>query len=591
MSAMSNSVKPIALENVLDPRLECMGYAQNQLKFGVQKSAEYSNWIQQQCNSYSTSGLQWNFNVEETVILDRRVLAECQYKITFTGTAPAGQPLLLGGRDAPRAYPLSTITNSLKATLNGGSTEVQLSDAIQALLHYNNEFETTQYDLSMTPARLDNFQSYADGANSNANPLADYQNSAYELGRGAFQLDSIVNPVCVDGITPVQAVVYFTVTEPLFVSPFLYSADQLDAGLIGVKNMAVSFSFNSGNLSRIWSHAGGAGVVFTQPPLVEIGPNATAPPKLHLNKLTPPLVDIGKVPKDIIYEYNKTDVYVNDLNQSLASGATATFVNNAIQLSTVPKCIYIYASLPPAYRDYTTTDTFFRVNNISLQYLNVSGQFSSMQERDLYQLCLKNGLKMNWNEFHGMSQNLSTGGNVPLCGAVLKIDADDLAIPSNLASGVNVNSQLSYSISLTNVSAQAKNIQLTTVVIYDGLITITEGQMITQVGVVSQQDVLETRMNGSWVAKKTWGSLVGGSFWDKIKSFGRSVISGVKQVLPVVAPAVKALVPESRPVLTALGMGYSEDMMGAGLMGGRKGKGLVGGRKMSRAEMARMLEN
>ena len=597
--ATTNSIRQLKLENALDPRLEFLSYTQDKLKWAIFKGSTNNNYVQQQANSYSGSGVNWSFNTQsEAVAIDRRMYAEVQFKITFTGTSPVGQPLLNSNHDAPRAYPLASITNSLKATINGSSIEIQYADALQAMLRYNTEYEQTQYDLSGTPDFLDNYQSYADGVASANNPLADYANSGYKRGRGAFRIDSIVNPVG-DGVNATTSVVYFTVIEPLLLSPFLYRSEKLEAGLIGVRNMTVQYSFLAGQLERIWSHdATNPGVNITSV-LTEIGANAgTSNPKLHVLYLSPPVLDSSMVPSNIVYDYVKTDSYVNDMNTSLPAGASQSFVNNAIQLSTVPKAIYIYACLPNSQKTYATTDTFFRINSISLQYLNTSGQLSSASTFDLYQLSVKNGCKLTWEEWQGQTNNLSTGATVGLCGGVLKIDTEDLAIPDNVASGMNLASQLAYTLNITNVSGAAKSVQLVTVLVYEGLMNIStqDGNMITQIGVIDTRDVLETRMSGAWVPYNKKLDLVGGSFWGKLKSFGRDVLEGVKSVLPVARDVYK-MVKGSGGAMAA---GMDEyDMEGAALAGRmgkkmlkapKKGGALAGGQVLSRRDMARMLE-
>lgn len=560
MSVVTNSIKPLDLENVLDPRLNAMKYSQDKLKWGIFKGCENQNWVTQNANSYSTSGTVWNFNTQsENVLIDRRIYVKHQFKMSFTGTSPIGQPLLNDEFDAPRAFPLASVTNSLKVTINGTSVEMQYADALQAMLRYNADFELMNYDLSGTPNTLDNYQNYADGAGSVRNCLSNYFNGSYTLGRGSFQLDApFTNPVSVDGVTPTTSTVLFTVVEPLLVSPMLYSCKDLQSGLLGVKNMGVSFNFKAGQLSKIWSHGVNPGVTITST-LVEIGAGVTETPQLLINYLNPPLIDIGLQPKDIVYQYYKTDTYVNDMNDSLAPNATKTYSNNSIQLSTVPKRIYIYASIPHSEQSYLTTDTFFKINSLSLQYLNVSGQFSTMTIYDLYHLCVKNGLKMNWVDFNGVTQRYSTGTQVGLCGAVLCIDVEDLAIPSNLASGVNVNSQLSFQLNITNINQTTElNVQLTTVLVYDGMATIADGGMITQVGVINQYDVVNTRQAGKWIDYKSARSVYGGDFFSKLASLGQTALSGAKSACNLAKTA---------------GLGLAGEMVwGNALVGGAKAK-------------------
>ena len=528
--AMSNSIKPLELENILDPRLEAMKYSQDKLKWGIFKGCENQNYVPQQANSYSTSGIVWNFNTQsENVLIDRRMYAKVQFQITFTGTSPIGQPLLNDEIDAPRAFPLASVTQSLKVTINGSSVEMQYDDALQALLRYNADMNLFDYDLSQTPNYLDIYQNYVDGQGAVRNPLSTIFNSAGKMGRGAFHYDLLTNPVSVDGTTPTTSIVQFTVIEPLLVSPMLYNAGDLQSALLGVKNFGVSFNFKAGKLQRIWSHGANAGVNITSVS-VQMGSGVTTTPTLLVNYLNPPLIDMGLQPKEISYQYYKTDVYVNDMNATLAPNTSSTFNNNAIQLSTVPKSIYIYACLPNNSKDYNTTDTFFKINSLSLQYLNVSGQFSTMTVNDLYNMCVKNGLKQNFVEFYGLTQQFN-GTVTGLTGAILRIDIEDLAIPSNLASGVNVNSQLSYSINITNVNqTQSKAVQLVTVLVYDGICTVTNGSMISQIGIIDQYDVVQTREKGNWVEHKSAQSLYGGDFFSKIKSLGKSAHKGLKNV-------------------------------------------------------------
>ena len=533
--AMTNSSRPIKCTNLLDPRLESLEPAQKQMTWGIFKGCEGQNAVQQQANSYSTAGITWNFNTQsENVLIDRRMYARCQFQMTFVGTAPIGQPLLNTESDAPRFLPLASVTQSLKVTINGSSVESQYADALTGLLRYNLDDHLKEVDLSMSPSTQDKYQRYVAGVGSVRNPLSNYQNSGQDTGRGAFQLDSIVNPVSPDAaVTPITAVILFTVTEPLLLSPMLYKSGDLQSGLIGVRNMGVQYNFASGQLARIWSRSPSAGVNLTSV-TAAIGAGTTAPPSLLVNYLTPPLSSQGSIPRQVNYQYYKSETFVNDMNVNLVPGASQTFNNNAIQLSTVPKCIYIWASRQNSTKTHLTSDTFFKINSLSLNYLNVSGQFSSMTLQDLYQMCVKNGCELSWIEWSGRTNSIG-GGPVGvgisdgLVGSVLKLDVSDLHIPSNVASGMNVNSQLSYSVNVENCNRlDTIGVQLTTVIVYDGLMTIESGSMATQVGVISEADVVETRADRNnfipWGAAR---SIYGGSIFGQMGHLARVAKRGL----------------------------------------------------------------
>ena len=541
----TNSVRPISLKNVIDPRLECLEFAQKEMEWGVFKGCEGQNTVQQQANSYSTSGVSWNFNSQsENVIISRNIYARVQFLMTFTGVAPIGAKLLNSESDAPRCLPLASITNSLKVTINGSSIETQYADALNGMLRYNLTDHCKETDLSMSPSCQDKYQRYIDGVGSVRNPLSNYQNSGKDTGRGAFSFDAITNPASADPAVPITATVLFTVTEPLLISPMKYKASELASGFIGVQNMAVNFNFSAGQLERVWSQSPSAGVTINSA-ICSIGAGTTQPPSLLVNYLTPPLLSQSQIPKQVNYQYYKCETYINDMNTTLASNTSQTFTNNAIQLSTVPKCIYIWASRPNSTKSYLTTDTFFRINSLSLNYLNVSGQFSSMSIQDLYSMCVKNGCNLSWTEWSGRAITIgdSVGpglGSIDgMVGSCIKIDISDLHIPSNVASGMNVNSQLSFSVNVENINQNdTLGVQLSTVLIYDSLMTISNNSMATQVGVISERDVVETRKDrDNYVDYKSAQNIYGGDLFSKLGHFasmgkrGLDAVCGVKDMM------------------------------------------------------------
>jgi hypothetical protein len=574
--AETNSQKPLKLTNVVDPRLDCLDFVQKDNMWGVFKGCEGSNSVAQQANSYSTSGITFNFNTQsENVIVDRRMYCRAQFQMTFVGTAPLGQPLLNTESDALRCLPLASVTQSLKVTINGSSVESQYSDALQAIMRYNLPEEMKNLDLSMSPCAQDKYQRYQDGVGSVRNSLSSYQNSGAEIGRGAFELDFITNPLSPDAaVTPITAVVRFTVTEPLLISPMCYSSQKLEAGLIGVKNVGVQFNFSAGQLTRVWSRSPVAGVTITSATCA-IGAGTTTPPSLLVNYLTPPLISQSQIPRSVNYQYYKSEVFVNDMNSTLASNATQRFTNNAIQLSAVPRCIYIYASMPNSDKTYMTTDTFHALSNLSLNYLNVSGQFSSMTIQDLYQMCVKNGCNLSWLEWSGRTRSIGEAqggisGTDGMTGSVIKLDVSDLHIPSNVASGMNVNSQLSFSVDVTNINQAGTvlGVQLVTTIVYDGLMTIQNGSMATQVGIISQSDVTSVRADRSnYMDFNSAASMIGGSMFGKLGHFA----SKASKVLDAVCGAKAA-------------MGGKEHH-GGELVNSKH----AGGRAMSRSELKKRL--
>jgi hypothetical protein len=532
----TNSLREIEIENILDPRLECMSYAQRNQKWGVIKQTESQTFVNTNASSYSQSGVTWNLNTQGlNTLIDRKFYVQMQFLVTFTGTAPIGATLLSDETIAPRAFPLMAISNNVNVTINGTAVGTQYNDAMHALLRYQNDYKLSNYDLSMTPSTLDNFQNYADAVGSVRNPLSSYVNGSYTLGRGSFKLDNLVNPISVSAVTPIVATMLFTVTEPLFISPLLYAASDPESGFINVQNLSVQLTFDAAQLARVVSYTPAVGIAVSSV-VASVGQNTTAPPQLLINYLNPPVVDVGLVPKFATYQYDQVEVYVNNMNQTLASNNSQTFTNNAIQLSTVPKAIYIYACIPNSAKTHLTSDTFFGINSISLQYLNSAGQLSTMNRQELYSMCVKNGLTgMSYPEWAGLTQNYAANTVVGLTGSVLKITPEDLNIPTNLASGVNYQSQLIYNLNVTNINQlSTQGVQIVTVVITDGLLSINPSNTVTQIGIIDETDVIKVRQTGKWVTLKHAQSMYGGNLFGKIKSYGKDLIGKVSKVCDAV---------------------------------------------------------
>lgn len=564
-TAKTNSLKQLDLVNTLDPRLKCLEYSQEKLEYGVVKGASYSNFQQQKANSYSQSGISFNFNTQgSSTMIDRRVYCQCQFQVSFKGTPSAGTKLLNDDLHAPRAYPLANVTENLTVTINGTSVSSSYADALQALLRYNTNYDLENYDLSGTPTFLDNFENYQDGFQTVRNPLGTYANSGYkQTGRGSFKMDSVVNPEG-NGTDEVTAVVRFTVVEPILLSPMSYSSQHLDSALIGVNNLAVQYNFS--NLERVWSYVDGSDIITDVS--VQIGSGVTEIPQLLVNYLNTPLVDEAKIPKTVVYDYFQLDTFQNDQNVTMSAGQTSTFTNNSIQLSVIPRSIWIYCAVPRGTKTAEDTDSFFKINSISLQYLNVSGQFSSATINDLYNMSVKNGLKMSFQEFSGSTN--SYFGDVPLCGSVIRIDSSDLALGSNLASGVPANSQLQFTINVTNQSNSSRPVSIYTVVGNEGLMSILENTMMTQVSVLSQEDVLNAREKGEFRDEDLHQSIYGGSFLGRVRNVLKKFSREAKRLgLDKIAKEEAKRLIENK-------------MMG---------KGLVGGQQMTRKQLKEMMSD
>jgi len=140
-------------------------------------------------------------------------------------------------------------------------------------------------------------------------------------------------------------------------------------------------------------------------------------------------------------------------------------------------------------------------------------------------------------------------------------------------------------------------------VVSEGSWIIINNTSVQQTGVISRQNVLDSR-NAPIIPYDMIHSVYGGNFWTGLKDVGSKIFKGVRKALPV----IKEVAQVAATVLPLLGLGddeYYEDeecyeqggvyvggrKKRAGVMvGGRKKGGvLVGGKRISRAELKKRL--
>lgn len=196
------------------------------------------------------------------IIVDRKLQMKLPVRLTIQGEAPVGQRLIQTGFDAFRAFPISSVNNTMAVSLNNTSVSINMSDVIHALTRYNTGEKIRDREYSTTPCMLDQYQNYADGATSNRNPLGTYGDMYPEMGRGGFPYTAITNPVGLGiGGGAVTAIIEADLTEYLYLSPFVFGHGD-KAGFIGIQNMDFNFTFAS-DLTRMWCHDNSSGSILS----------------------------------------------------------------------------------------------------------------------------------------------------------------------------------------------------------------------------------------------------------------------------------------------------------------------------------------
>jgi hypothetical protein len=215
-----------------------------------------------------------------------------------------------------------------------------------------------------------------------------------------------------------------------------------------------------------------------------------------------------------------------------------------IQLPAIPKRVIVFARQQDPDLTYSSSDVFAGITNLNVKFEVRDGRLASANQQQLYNMSVKNGLKMSWPEFSKYK------------GSVVAFDFPrDIGLEPVQAPGLmgSFNFQITNA-TITNLSNSSKTFALYMVIIDEGLVTLEAGRCLTQVGVLTPKDILNvdrsSRISQNELNPKS--NLYGGDFWGTLKSFIPDAVS----LLPI--PGSSLLSRGARAIL------------GNGLSGGRQ---------------------
>ncbi len=607
---MSLSQDPMSTIRVIDPRVD---YSDIRNEFAVISGSSSNTWVAYTTSSFSDNILTFScpppspsIVVAPTVYLAADVLLEFSAAAGATGLGPSSL-VLNDDRDAFRAYPISSITSTLTVSINNASTSINLSDIIHALLRYNTDHNTQEYDYSACPKMEAYVQEYRQAVNTVRNSLSSFSDNSYETTCGSHPYTQVVNNLLVDGTA--TASVRSTIVEPIFISPFVFGKNsQFKRGFIGVTQ--INMQFTLADRRRMWSHVDPIGVSDYSFSMTSGQRLFQSNPALLFEYLTPKLLE--PIPSSIAYDFNQVTRYVTATSGDIPAMTDFTITSNNIQFGTICKRLYIYARPSNAYlaaneNIMTTTDNFASLKQISCTWNNVTGILSGATPHQLWQLSAKNGCELSFPEWCG-SAPLSAGsifnpGMVydfitpvspdqgatgatyyPLVGSVLALDfgvdiaMNDLEAPSSI-----MNSMFSLTATFTNLRTSSVPYELYIVAINNGTWTISNLSSYSKVGVLSKEDILNSQTS-PMIDYRTSDNIYGGAFGDRIKKFSKNMLAGIKSALPAIQKGIK-VAGEIAPIVAPLvGLG-SEG--GAGVGGTSFGGAAVGGMAIAGAKRGR----
>lgn len=547
--------------------------------------------------------------MSEQTVIDRRILWNSQVTLKFVfgaGSVPAGvTPLQYGLTDALAPFPLHQLTTVQSITINNNTVSMNTRDVINALMRFNDKRSLMRYN-GMCPNMFDTYGYYSDAVGAVNNPLGGYSNVGDNdlLPRGAFMVDEIYSlngtahipqPIS-DGASAYTVYVRFSSSEPLLVSPMIFSNPETNnMGFYGIQNM--NAVFNIGDCSRAWRSANSwVGASTTS---ISIDSFNTA--RLIFNQLTPHPSDL--LPSRNVVPYYTVPRYLTQFNSSsnaiapaysLTNGvytvplqlAGTTISSTNIQLNQIPDKVIIFVRKALGNQTVNDTDSFLAIRGISMNFNNHSGILSTATPNDLYRYSVESGSNQSWEEFYGIANKANpdpTQGTLPIptTGSLLclKFGEHINLTEDYYASGSLGNFQLQFNLSVVNQFISGSNStnanwELVLITVNSGLFVCERGTASSYTGILTRQDVLDVSTQEPY-SNADAKRMIGGGFMDTLKS----VVGKIAPKLPALAGIAKNALsmsghPMAQSASNALGnMGYGRSG------GGGSGGGTSGGRR------------
>jgi len=572
------------------------------VSYAVSKGGQ--NMTSANFNAISQTPSNITFNIQvpsEQTIIDRRVLLQSTIILALTcGNTPTGAaaqlPINYGISDALAAFPLHQLMTVMTATINNNSVSINIRDVLPALLRLHDRRELERYN-GMTPVMPDLLASYPDGVGSLLNSLGAWSNAADNdlLPRGSWVLDGISTTLTGGALTSpavlptagYRGIVYvqFTVTEPLFLSPFIWADPKSNnQGFYGIQNM--NFVFNLGDTSRIWRSANVLNAAnapsYANQFISASSVQSISNTKLIFNFLTPHPSDLFPARNAVPY-WESPRYITSNLSaiagfvpsSAIAKPGVTTIQTSSLQLNQIPDKIMIQVRQPLGNCVNSSPDTFLGIQGVSVNFNNQSGILASATPNDLWRYSVENGSNQTWLEFSGFANVpdvvTGCGKRIPTSGSlvILEFGKDIQLTEDYYASGSLGNFNLQLNLQVFNQYPYSITPEIVIICINSGLFVNERGTSSTYTGILTKADVLEASAQQP-VFQSSVKRMVGGGFLDSLKT-----VAG--KVLPHL---VKAGLDEmgDHPVAQA-----AKGVMGA--MGyGASGAGHTGGRKMKLAE-------
>jgi hypothetical protein len=518
-------------------------------------------------SSWSSNNITWQVQPPSVdVYINRAIQKVIPLTISYTGDAGLGNLLLADGSDALRSLPALRFTTNEIININGVGFPSSQNFEIypEILVHYSAEYKK-RHPLSAP----DITQQYADAIGGIGNPLGNYTGS--DTLEGSLKRGAYVQRVGSITRTQTTATIQVDVLEWVHIPQLLGLDCVKETGLTRVRSLDVNSVLDL-SAQKVVSSA--SANVATASVVV------SAIPQLLVKFITPPR---EMIPRGTLrYKHSRLERFITAYGQVCASNSSVTFPSNNIQLPYVPRYMFAFVREADNYKTFKSTDTFMRLDNVSINFNNQTGVLSTAPISSLWEISKQCGLLDSLPMFAGLTRSsgfqvVGTAGSLFCAEFGRHISLGDPSLSIGSSGSFNFNVQ----VTATNVNQGAviNNPTLYLIVVYDQVLVIGEGGEITfetpqvPVGDIASGEPFQ-------VMYDTNGLYGGGikEFFQKIGDWFKrtKILSTLGKVIgPALAPFTGPVGPQVASVVTS-----GLERMGLG----------EGGAVMSKRELKKMIK-
>jgi len=475
---MSNEIKAI---NIVDSRINDLT---NDMTFGVFDGATQCTYQQFPFNSASNSNLTSNIQIpSEAIVSDARVLLRSDLNLTITvGNVPATkQAFQYGLTDSLNSYPLQSLFTTTQVTINNATSSTNTIDVLPFIKLLEDSKNSDKINSTSPDYVNESWGMYSDAILTNSNPMASYNEASYDNSRipnGAYPATIVVNHY-INGVLTDNSLIstattdtwtiyisFSGLTEPfLCLSPFA-NKDFNKAGLLGTNNIAMTLNVDTA-CKRVWAtgntavNQAGTGLSSYITAITLGTPSSNGlgftNSKLMFNFLTLSDLQYSKVSTRSVTGYSDYSRYISPASSSplVAPNGSGSVTFQNIQLNQIPNLLVFGLRVPIASQNWAYTDSFLKINTISITLNNQSGLLASGLIQNVYNMSVDSGSHQSFYSFGGRANAVQNGVavTVPTVGSMICINPSKFLSLNPLLSNSSIG-QFNLQITITSFENQ-----------------------------------------------------------------------------------------------------------------------------------------